>query len=116
MANIKHNSGLPELMSEIGFDTVKYFGGAITSTAHTFTINPPAKRLIIRNAGSTTALFIRVNDGAAQVIESLTPGEDIKVSAGCTFNMDYDTINQLSLVSSGTTTVEGILGWKGIVC
>lgn len=116
MSQIRHNNGLSEQVSEIGFDTVKYFEGDITSTATCITVEPPARRLRIRNANSTDSVFVRINECPADTIVSLTPGDDIRIGPLCEFNMDFDTINKFSMVASGTTpvTVEGLLGFKGI--
>lgn len=117
MSQIKHNSGLSEQVSEIGFDTVKFFSGPITTTAYTLSIEPPARRIIVRNASQTNDLFVRINNGAATATESLVPGNNIKICALCVFTMDFDTINEVSLVAgSGTVEVECLLGWKGVVC
>ena len=115
MSQIRHNSGLSEQVSEIGFDTVKAFGGSVTSTAFTLTIDPPARRLTLRNAGTVNDIYLRINDSPATSSISLVPGDDIKIGPLCVFSMDFDTLNEISIVtSSGTSEIEGILGWKGI--
>ena len=114
MANIAHKGGLPDLFSEIGFDVVKYFEGTISGTAFTMGIDPPAKRVIIRNADATNSVYLNVNGGSAIAFASLVPGDNIKIPGGAIFTMDFDSISQISLVTSGSAVfTEGTLGWKG---
>jgi len=114
MANIAHKGGLPGLISEIGFDVVKYFEGTITGTAFTLSIDPPAKRVIIRNTDTTTPVYLNVNGGIAVASASLTPDDNVKIPADAVFTMDFDSVSQLSLITSGPPVfIEGTLGWKG---
>lgn len=114
MANIAHKGGLPNLVSEIGFDLVKYFEGNITGSAHTLTINPPAKRLILRNKSLTDSVYLNVSGNPADTSVGLVPGDNIKIDGQGVFIMDFDSLASVSLITDGpSVTVEGILGWKG---
>jgi hypothetical protein len=114
MAEFKHNGGIVEAVLELGFDQVKYFEGDITGTATGFTIDPPARRLQLTNKHDTQDVYFRVNSSPATTAVSFIPGDDIKLGPGCTFNMDYDIITEISLITEGSTvSVEGLLGWKG---
>lgn len=114
MAHINHNAGLITLTSEVGFSLVKYFELTATGTPQTLTIDPPAKRLIIRNADDTNNLFIRIDGGEASTSIGPIPGNNIKIAPSGVFTMDFDSLSSLSMVSNGSVLVEGILGFKGI--
>jgi hypothetical protein len=114
-SHIRHGGGLNQTVIELGFDTVKFFEGTITTTPLTISITPPARRLILRNTGNT-AVWLNITGDAAAATASLTPGDNIKIDTNCTFNMDFDTLTSISLVTgSSSTTVEGTIGFKGIV-
>ena len=113
---ISHNGGLADVVLELGFDTVKYFEGVITSTASGFNISPPARRVIVNNRNENGDVYLRINDGTATTDVAFIPGNNIKISPGCSFSMDFDSIKEISLVTAGESVqVEGILGWKGSV-
>ena len=113
MAKLKHNGGLVEAVIELGFDNVKYFEGTITGVASGFTIDPPARRLIIINTDGSDNIFLRINGSPATTVVSFTPGDNVKIRPGGTFTMDFDTLAEISLITDGTSaTVEGIIGFK----
>lgn len=115
MSNIAHKGGLPELVSEIGFDLVKYFEGTITGSAYTFDINPPAKRLTLRNKSLTDSVYLNVTGNNAVASVSLVPGDNIKIDSQGVFIMDFDSLDSISLITGGgSVIIEGILGWKGV--
>lgn len=114
MANLSHNGGLPNLVSEIGFSLVKYFETTLTVSPQTLTIDPPAKRLILRNTDDNENVFIRVDGQVVSATIGAVPGDNIKIGPGGIFTMDFDSLHSLSMVSSGSAVVEGILGFKGI--
>ncbi|MBD3260332.1 MAG: hypothetical protein GF334_01420 [Candidatus Altiarchaeales archaeon] len=113
MARLNHEGGLPELVSEIGFSSVKYFETSVGSTPYTLSIDPPAKRIILRNTSSSDDVFLRLDGEEASNNVGALPGDNIKISPQAVFSIDYDTISTLSVVASGTASVEGILGFKG---
>lgn len=113
MANIQHNGGLPILTSEVGFSQVKYFETTVGGTAFTLSIDPPAKRLILRNTDSTDGVFLRIDGEEATTSVSAIPGDNIKIGPQGIFTMDFDSLSTISIISSGTAVVEGILGFKG---
>lgn len=115
MAHINHNSGLITLTSEVGFSLVKYFELTATGVAQTITISPPAKHLIIRNTSSSDNLFIRIDGEEASTEVGIIPGDNIKIGPQGIFTMGFDSLSSLSMVSSGLSPVEGILGFKGVV-
>lgn len=113
---MKHNHGLVDVILELGFDAVKYFEITATGAAQMLTISPPARRVTLRNASTTTAAYFNItgNDAAATV--SSTPGDNIKLGPECTFEMDFDTLTKISFITdSGTALIEGWLGWKATV-
>ena len=114
MAKLAHSGGLVEAVLELGFDSVKYFEGDITDTASGFTISPPARRLTVLNKSTTDDVFLRINGSPATTSVSFTPGDNIKIGPECTFNMDFDTLNEISLVTETgiTVPIEGLLGFK----
>jgi len=113
MSNIRHNGGLPEVVSEAGFSNVKYFESNVTSTATTLGISPPARRVVVRNRSGTQDVYLRLDGEVATTAVGLPPSDNIKISPGSTFTMDFDSISTVSLVSSGTVFIEGLLGFKG---
>jgi hypothetical protein len=114
MSNMLHKGGLPELVSEIGFSVVKYFEGTVSSTATTIDLDPPCKRVVIRNTNTTNPLYVRVDGQVATASVGMLPGDNIKVAGLGIFIMDFDTVHAVSLITaSGTVFVEGILGYKG---
>ena len=116
MAKLKHSGGLVDAVLELGFDTVKYFEGTISGTASGFTINPPARRLILINADADDNVFLRINGSPATTAVGFSPGDNIKVVPGGTFTMDFDTLNEISLVTAGADAdVKGIIGFKATV-
>lgn len=116
MSNILHKGGLPDLVSEIGFSVVKYFEGTIGSTATTIGLDPPCKRVVIRNTSQSIPVYLRVDGIIATSTASIVPGDNIKIAALGTFIMDFDTVDSVSLITaSGTAFVEGILGFKGFL-
>lgn len=113
MAKFQHSGGLVEAVLELGFDNVKYFEGSITGTASGFTISPPARRLIVTNKSTTDDAYLRINSSPATTAVGFSPGDDIKISPGCTFNMDFDTLGEVSFVTDGASvTIEGLIGFK----
>ena len=119
MTMLNHSGGLVEVVLELGFDQVKYFEGSITGTASGFAISPPARRVTVSNQDSTNDVYLRINPPEGETAETtvgFTPGDNIKIGAGCTFSMDFDALSEISLVTEGATVaVEGILGWKGSI-
>lgn len=117
MAHLKHSGGIVEGVLELGFDQVKYFEGTITNTASGFSINPPARRLILNNRAASGNVYLRIDGDTAQPTASFTPGDNIKVGPGCSFAMDFDSLTSISLVSDspGGVSVEGLLGFKGTI-
>ncbi len=114
MAELKHNGGIVEVMLELGFDAVKYFEGTITSTPQKITISPPARRLTILNKDANNPVYINVTGANAAASVSLVPGDNLKIGAGCEFEMDFDTLGCVSLVTGGAdVSIEAFLGWKG---
>ena len=113
MAKLLHSGGLVEAVLELGFDSVKYFEGPITGAATGFTVDPPARRIIVNNKSDTADVFLRINDFPATTSVGFTPGDDIKIGPGCTFSMDFDILSEVSLITEGSTvSIEGILGFK----
>ena len=97
----------------MGFDSVKYFEGPITGTASGFTITPPARRLIVTNKDENNDVFLRINSSPATTVVGFSPGDDIKIGPLCTFNMDFDTLAEVSFVTDGASVnVEGLIGFK----
>lgn len=116
MAGLKHSGGIIDVVLELGFDQVKYFEGDITGTASGFTINPPARRLQLTNRSDGHDVYFSVNGTTATTVVGFVPGDNIKLGPGCSFNMDYDVLTEISLITGGNTvSVEGVLGWKGTV-
>jgi len=117
---MRHSGGLVDVVLELGFDQVKYFEGTIAGTATGFTISPPARRITVSNQDSTNDVYLRINPPDGEVAEasaSFTPGDNIKIGAGCTFSMDFDSLSEVSFVTGGATVaIEGILGWKATQC
>lgn len=113
MSNISHRGGLPELFSEVGFSNVKYFETTVSGTPFTLDIDPPASRIIIRNTSTLEPVFLRLDGQEATTDVGSVPTNNIKVGEQGTFSMDFDSVETVSLVSSGTVFVEGVLGFKG---
>ncbi len=112
---MKHSGGLNQLVVELGFDQVKYFEVVASDTAQTITFNESARRLHIKNAETSggTDVFISIT-GTAVASASSSPGNNIRVRAGCTFTMDFDAFTCVSVITeSGTAQVDGLLGFKG---
>ena len=117
MAKLRHNGGIVEAILELGFDTVKYFEISANGTAQELSLSPPARRLTLRNASTTDAFYFNVSGDVAEATASATPGDNIKLNAGCIFELDFDTLTTVSFITTGPTVlVEGMLGWKGIYC
>lgn len=113
MANMRHSGGIVDAVIELGFDQVKYFEGTIGASAMGFSITPPARRVIVNNRATSGNVFLRVNNGSATTVVSFSPGNDIKISPGGSFIMDYDAVSEISLISDGASVaVEGLLGFK----
>lgn len=111
---MRHSGGLVDAVLELGFDRVKYFEGTISGTASGFTISPPARRLIVNNRSSSIDVFVRINDSPATSSVSFTPGDDVKVGANSNFIMDFDSLTEVSFVTSaGSASIEGLIGFKG---
>jgi hypothetical protein len=114
MAELRHNGGIVDVMLELGFDAVKYFEGTITSTAQTISISPPARRLTIVNRDENNPMYINITGDDAACAASLIPGDNLKIEAGCEFEMDFDVLESVSMIAcSGDVWAEGYLGWKG---
>lgn len=112
-AQVKHSGGLIDAVIELGFDDVKYFEGSITGTASGFTIDPPARRIIVNNKDENSDVFLRINDSPATTSVGFSPGDDIKIGPGCSFSMDFDILKEVSFITGGATVnIEGILGFK----
>lgn len=113
---MRHSGGLVDLVLELGFDTVKYFEGIITGTAIGFSINPPAKRLIVNNRNTTSVdVFLRINDSPATTAVSFAPGDNIKIPPGKSFIMDFDSLTEVSFITAGgSANIDGLIGFKGI--
>jgi len=115
---MRHSGGLVDVVLELGYDQVKYFEGTIAGTATGFTITPPARRITVMNQDGANAVYLRINPPAGETAEAsvgFTPGDNIKIGAGCNFSMDFDSLSEISLVTDGASVdIEGILGWKGI--
>jgi len=112
--SIIHNGGLPTLVSEIGFEVVKYFEGTISGTL-TMTLDPPARRLVLRNTDTANSVFLDVNGGVASTATSLVPGDNIRIPAQAIFTMDFDALRQISMATGAVSVfVEGTLGYKGV--
>ncbi len=114
MAKLQHSGGLVETVLELGFDAVKYFEGTITSTPQKISISPPARRLTLLNKDTTNPVYINITGADASPSVSLIPGDNLKIGPGCEFEMDFDILECVSLVTAGASVeVEGFLGWKG---
>ncbi len=112
--SLKHNGGIVDVMFELGFDVVKYFEGTITSTPQKISISPPARRLTIINKDTNNPVYINITGADASSSVSLMPGDNLKIGAGGEFEMDFDVLECVSLVTAGADVeVEGLLGWKG---
>lgn len=113
---ISHSGGLLDAVIELGFDQVKYFESTITTIATGFSINPPARKIILNNRSKTETVYLRVNGSPAGISVSFTPGNNIKIGPGCNFTMDFDSLKEISLITVNTNAkIEGILGWKGTI-
>ena len=118
MAYLKHNGGIVQGVLELGFDAVKYFELSVSGTATALSINPPARRLTLRNSSSQESgspfYFNITGDNASTAVSSI-PGDNIKVNPECVFTMDFDTLTTISFVTASGVNVliEGLLGWKG---
>ncbi len=116
MAQIAHSGGLVDAVLELGFDQVKYFERGVTGVASGFTISPPARRLQLLNKDASNDVYFRVNASPATITVGAVPGDDVKIGPGCSFTMDYDSVNEISFITTGSTVqVEGLLGFKGTV-
>ncbi|MEE8208659.1 MAG: hypothetical protein V3T88_06890 [Nitrosomonadaceae bacterium] len=112
---MRHSGGLVDLVLELGFDTVKYFEGIITGTAVGFTIDPPAKRLVVNNRNAEADVFLRINDSPATTAVSFVPGDNIKIPPNRSFIMDFDSLTQVSFITGGASVdIDGLIGFKGI--
>lgn len=115
MAKIQHSGGLVEAVLELGFDMVKYFEGTMNGTAQSISnIDPPARRLTIRNTSLTDDVYVNVTGNPATASAGFALGDNIKIGPGCTWSMDFDTLTDVSLITSGADVdIEGVIGWKG---
>ena len=114
MAELKHNGGIVDVYLELGFDAVKYFEGDITGTPQKISISPPARRLTLVNNDTNNPVYINITGADASSAVSLIPGDNLCIKAGCEFEMDFDILECVSLVTAGATVnVCGYLGWKG---
>lgn len=115
MTGLKHNGGIVEAMLELGFDAVKYFEGTITGTVQNISISPPARRLTLVNKSESYPVYLNITGEDATASASMVPGDNIKIAAGCQFEMDFDILENISLITAGNNVdVEALLGWKGI--
>ena len=114
MGKLKHNGAIIEAVLELGFDAVKYFEIGANGTAQSISISPPARRLTLRNPSTTDDLYFTVNGVTATTSVSAVPGDNLKLGSGCIFELDFDSLTDLSFITTGATvTAEGHLGWKG---
>ncbi len=115
MARLQHSGGLVEVILELGFDQVKYFELSANGVAQSITMNPPARRLTLRNtADAGTPIYFNVTGDDATTVVSAVPGDNIKIDGGCVFELDFDSLSNISFITEGpTVTIEGHLGWKG---
>jgi hypothetical protein len=114
---MRHSGGIVEAYLELGFDTAKYFEITANSTAQMLSLSPPARRLTLRNASTTDPFYFNVTGSDAVASANSTPGDNIKLNAQCVFEMDFDTLTNVSFITTGPEVlVEGLLGWKGVVC
>ena len=115
MTGLKHNGGIVDVMLELGFDAVKYFEGTITPTPQMISISPPARRLTIINRDTDNSIYINITGDNASATANLIPGDNLKIGPLSEFEMDFDILEQVSLVTAvANVDVEGFLGWKGI--
>lgn len=113
---IHHSGGLVDAVLEMGFDAVKYFEIATIGTAQMLTLSPPARRLTLKNTSTSVDVYFNIAGDDATTTVSSTPGDNIKLGAGCVFTMDFDTLTNISFITGGeAATVEGWLGWKGTI-
>jgi len=113
---IAHNGGLVDAVIELGFDAVKYFEITASGTSQILTLSPPARRLTLYNADGTNNFYFNVVDDAAVASAGSVPGDNIKLRPGSIFTMDFDTLDTVAFITTGSgVLVEGILGWKGTV-
>ncbi len=111
---LSHSGGLVDAVIELGFDAVKYFEGTMTGSPSTITISPPARRLTVKNLDADNAVFLNITGASATTAVSFVPGDNIKVAALCTFEMDFDSLTSLSFITAGANVeIQGVLGFKG---
>ena len=116
MAGLKHNGGIIDAVLELGFDAVKYFEIEANGTAQAISLSPPARRLTLRNPSTTDDLYFTVNGDTATATVSAIPGDNLKLGPGCIFELDFDSLSNISFITTGATvTAEGHLGWKGSI-
>lgn len=116
MAQMRHSGGIVDAVLELGFEAVKYFEGDITASAVTISLpTTPARRIVLKNKSETDDVYLRIDGNTAVANVGITPGDNIKIGPGCSFTMDMDIIETVSMITTGPTVpVEGLLGFKAI--
>ena len=111
---MRHSGGIVQAVLELGFDSVKFFEGPVGTTAIGFTIEPPARRLVVNNRSSSGNVYLRINGGTATPVTTFVPGDNIRIGAGGAFAMDFDALREISFVAdAGAVDIEGLIGFKG---
>lgn len=114
MAKIAHSGGLTDAVVELGFDAVKYFEITANGTSQTLSLDPPARRLTLRNTDTSNDFYFNITGSVAVASASSIPGDNIKLGPLCIFTMDFDTLTAVAFITAGSSVlVEGFLGWKG---
>lgn len=114
---LRHNGGLVDAIIELGFDAVKYFELTANGTAQMLTLSPPARRLTLHNESETDDVYFNITGDNATTSVGPIPGDNIKLGPLCSFTMDFDTLTQVSFITSGANVmVEGLIGWKATTC
>ena len=113
---MKHSGGIVDVILELGFDTVKYFEITANGTSQQISWSAPARRLTLHNASTTTPVYFNITGDDAVASASSTPGDNVKLNAGCIFEMDFDSFTGVAFITTGDNVlVEGYIGWKGSV-
>ena len=114
MAQMKQSGGIIDVVLELGFDDIKYFEITATTSAQSISMSVTARRLTLRNTSETIDFYFNVKGVDAAASVSSTPGDNIRVGAGCVYEADYDSLTTISFITeAGTAAIQGHLGWKG---